>query len=191
MLDRPSPGTGYLALLFGLIAGTGATFVVLALELRGAGRLEQIAAVVRFFIPLGVLSWSPARGSPNALRALGPYASSQVGLRRQGRDPLRQRGNRRACRHHPARPRLGRWARPRESPHRRSPHHAGVGSDLLHQPLGPPGVRRQHPRKRIEAARRSVEADDHVLVIGCVLDGEVLVSAEPLTSLCTGWTYSG
>ncbi len=40
-------------------------------------------------------------------------------------------------------------------------------------------------------AEQFVEAGDHVLVIGRVLDGEVLVSAEPLTSLYTGWTYSG
>ena len=40
-------------------------------------------------------------------------------------------------------------------------------------------------------AEQFVEAGDHVLVIGRALDGEVLVSAEPLTSLYTGWTYSG
>ncbi len=32
---------------------------------------------------------------------------------------------------------------------------------------------------------------DHVLVIGEVLDGEVIREAEPLTSSYTGWTYSG
>ncbi len=59
VLDRPSPGTGYLALLIGLIAGTCVTFVVLALELRGAGRIEQIAAVMLFVIPLGGLVLVP------------------------------------------------------------------------------------------------------------------------------------
>jgi flavin reductase (DIM6/NTAB) family NADH-FMN oxidoreductase RutF len=38
---------------------------------------------------------------------------------------------------------------------------------------------------------RFVETGDHTLVIGRVVDGEVLQSAEPLTSLYTGWTYSG
>lgn len=32
---------------------------------------------------------------------------------------------------------------------------------------------------------------DHVLVIGAVLDGEVIKEAEPMTSSYTGWTYSG
>ena len=40
-------------------------------------------------------------------------------------------------------------------------------------------------------AEQFVEAGDHVLVIGRVVDGEVLASGEPLTSLYTGWTYSG
>ena len=40
-------------------------------------------------------------------------------------------------------------------------------------------------------AEQFLEVGDHVLVVGRVLDGEVLVSAEPLTSLYTGWTYSG
>ena len=78
MLDRPSPGTGYLALLFGLIAGTGATFVVLALELRGAGRLEQIAAVVLFFIPLGGLVLVPLHA---ALRTRYEFSDRTLHLR--------------------------------------------------------------------------------------------------------------
>ena len=40
-------------------------------------------------------------------------------------------------------------------------------------------------------ADRFLDAGDHTLVIGRVVDGEVLQSAEPLTSLYTGWTYSG
>lgn len=34
-------------------------------------------------------------------------------------------------------------------------------------------------------------AGDHVLVLGRVLDGRVLQSAEPMTTAYTGWTYSG
>lgn len=34
-------------------------------------------------------------------------------------------------------------------------------------------------------------AGDHVLVIGAVLDGEMMKEAEPMTSSYTGWTYSG
>ena len=40
-------------------------------------------------------------------------------------------------------------------------------------------------------AEQFVEAGDHTLVIGRVVDGAVLQSAEPMTSLFTGWTYSG
>ena len=40
-------------------------------------------------------------------------------------------------------------------------------------------------------AEQFIEAGDHVIVIGRVLDGAILHSAEPLTSLYTGWTYSG
>ena len=44
-VDRPRPGTGYLALLLGLTCLTCVIFGVGALELRGAGRVEWIAAI--------------------------------------------------------------------------------------------------------------------------------------------------
>lgn len=40
-------------------------------------------------------------------------------------------------------------------------------------------------------AERFVEAGDHVIAIGRVLDGEVAASGDPLTSVYTGWTYGG
>ena len=40
-------------------------------------------------------------------------------------------------------------------------------------------------------AEQFIEVGDHVLVIGRVLDGEVVGSGDPLTSMYTGWTYSG
>ena len=40
-------------------------------------------------------------------------------------------------------------------------------------------------------ADQFVEAGDHVLVLGRVLFGDVQQSGEPLTSVFTGWTYSG
>ena len=40
-------------------------------------------------------------------------------------------------------------------------------------------------------AERFLPAGDHTLVIGRVVDGRVQRAAEPLTSLYTGWTYSG
>jgi flavin reductase (DIM6/NTAB) family NADH-FMN oxidoreductase RutF len=40
-------------------------------------------------------------------------------------------------------------------------------------------------------ADQFVEAGDHVLVVGRVLDGRVLASGDALTSAYTGWTYSG
>ena len=40
-------------------------------------------------------------------------------------------------------------------------------------------------------AEQFVPAGDHTLVIGRVLDGGVEQTAEPLTSLYTGWVYSG
>ena len=35
------------------------------------------------------------------------------------------------------------------------------------------------------------EAGDHVLVLGRVVDGRVINSAEPMTTMYTGWVYSG
>ena len=40
-------------------------------------------------------------------------------------------------------------------------------------------------------AEQFVPAGDHTLVIGRVLEGQVLREAEPLTSAYTGWSYSG
>ena len=40
-------------------------------------------------------------------------------------------------------------------------------------------------------AQDFVPAGDHTLVIGRVLDGEVVASGDPLTSTFTGWVYSG
>ncbi len=40
-------------------------------------------------------------------------------------------------------------------------------------------------------AEQFVDAGDHELVIGRVLDARLLRSAEPLTSVYTGWSYSG
>jgi flavin reductase (DIM6/NTAB) family NADH-FMN oxidoreductase RutF len=40
-------------------------------------------------------------------------------------------------------------------------------------------------------AEQYVEIGDHTLVIGHVLDGRVEREAEPMTSIYTGWTYSG
>ena len=45
-VDRPRPGTGYLALLFGLAGLACLTVGLVAPELRGAGRLEWSAAIV-------------------------------------------------------------------------------------------------------------------------------------------------
>lgn len=36
-----------------------------------------------------------------------------------------------------------------------------------------------------------IAAGDHTLVLGRVVDGETQASGDPLTSLYTGWTYSG
>ncbi len=40
-------------------------------------------------------------------------------------------------------------------------------------------------------SEQMLEAGDHVLVVGRVLFGDVQGSGEPLTSVFTGWTYSG
>ena len=45
-VDRPRPGTGYLALLAALAALGFLTCGLAALELRGAGRIEWIAAII-------------------------------------------------------------------------------------------------------------------------------------------------
>ena len=40
-------------------------------------------------------------------------------------------------------------------------------------------------------AEEFVPAGDHTIVIGAVLDGQLVRDAEPLTSAYTGWNYSG
>ncbi|MPZ98094.1 MAG: hypothetical protein GEU80_01965 [Dehalococcoidia bacterium] len=40
-------------------------------------------------------------------------------------------------------------------------------------------------------AEQFVDAGDHTLVLGRVLDGEVVGSGDPLTTVFTGWGYSG
>ncbi|MCY3568574.1 MAG: hypothetical protein OXH38_08090 [Chloroflexi bacterium] len=45
-MDRPRPGTGYLALLCGLAALWCLMCGLAALELRGGGRIEWIAAII-------------------------------------------------------------------------------------------------------------------------------------------------
>ena len=59
LVDRPSPGKGYLALLYGLILSTVAMFVVIGLILRGEGRAEQVLAVVLFYVPTTALMLAP------------------------------------------------------------------------------------------------------------------------------------
>ena len=55
-VDHPRPGAGYLALLFGLAGLWCLTWGLAAPELRGAGRLEWIAAVVVFFPVSGLIA---------------------------------------------------------------------------------------------------------------------------------------
>ena len=80
MVDRPAPGTGYLALLLGLILGTGVLFVVLAAGLRGEGRVEQLAKVALFFIPLGALVLVPLHAALRTVyeRSDGTSASDRA-----------------------------------------------------------------------------------------------------------------
>ena len=59
LVDRPSPGKGYLALLYGLILSTVAMFVVIGLLLRGEGLGGQILAVVLFYVPTTALMLAP------------------------------------------------------------------------------------------------------------------------------------
>ena len=59
LVDRPSPGKGYLALLYGLILSTIAMFVVIGLLLRGEGLGGQFLAVVLFYIPMTALMLAP------------------------------------------------------------------------------------------------------------------------------------
>lgn len=59
MIDRPPPGKGYLALLYGLILSTLAMFVVIGLLLRGEGLIGQVLAVALFYIPMTALTLAP------------------------------------------------------------------------------------------------------------------------------------
>lgn len=59
MIDRPSPGKGYVALLYGLILSTLAMFVIIGLLLRGEGLGGRILAVVLFYVPTTALMLAP------------------------------------------------------------------------------------------------------------------------------------
>ena len=58
MTDRPAPGTGYLALLLGMIVGCGVLFVVVWADVRDSGQIERVGAVVLFAL-LGALLLIP------------------------------------------------------------------------------------------------------------------------------------
>ena len=52
MIDRPAPGSGYLALLLGGALGAGLFLVLVALELHGTA---TPAVILYFFIPAGAM----------------------------------------------------------------------------------------------------------------------------------------
>lgn len=75
-----------------------------------------------------------------------------------------------------------------------------AGHDAIHHKLaGIPHTRTASNSPALDAAlawlecraEQFVTVGDHTLVVGRVLDGKLLRSADPLTSLDTGWTYSG
>lgn len=78
MLDRPSPGSGYLLLLLGLVLGTGATFVLMAFTLRDAALPGQVAAVVLFAVPMAGLVLAPLHA---AVRTRYEIADGRLRLR--------------------------------------------------------------------------------------------------------------
>ena len=65
-------------MLSGLILSTCAMFVVMALVLRGEGRVEQIVAVVLFYIPLTALTLLPLHA---ALRTVYEISDCTLRLR--------------------------------------------------------------------------------------------------------------
>ena len=78
LIDRPSPGRGYLALLYGLILSTVAMFVVTGLLLRGEGPVGQIIAVLLFYIPMTALMLAPLHA---ALRTVYELSGRTLRLR--------------------------------------------------------------------------------------------------------------
>ncbi len=78
MIDRPAPGRGYLTLLAAAVIGTGATFVLMAVELHDARLLGQVAAVVLFYTPLTGLVVAPVHA---ALRTTYELSGGTLRLR--------------------------------------------------------------------------------------------------------------
>ncbi len=78
LIDRPSPGKGYLALLCGLILSTVAMFVVIGLLLRGEGTVGQIIAVAIFYVPMTALTLAPLHA---ALRTVYELSDRTLRLR--------------------------------------------------------------------------------------------------------------
>lgn len=78
LIDRPSPGKGYLALLYGLILSTVAMFVVVGLLLRGEGPTGLIVAVLIFYIPTTALMLAPLHA---ALRTVYELSDRTLRLR--------------------------------------------------------------------------------------------------------------
>ena len=78
MIDRPPPGKGYLALLYGLILSTVSMFVVIGLLLRGEGTAGQVIAVVLFYVPMTALTLAPLHA---ALRTVYELSDRTLRLR--------------------------------------------------------------------------------------------------------------
>ena len=78
LIDRPPPGKGYLALLYGLILSTVAMFVVIGLLLRGEGTVGQVLAVVIFYVPMTALTLAPLHA---AIRTVYEFTDRTLRLR--------------------------------------------------------------------------------------------------------------
>lgn len=136
-VDRPRPGTGYLSLLAALAALGLLTCGLAALELRGAGRIEWIAAIIVIISVGGLIAATVDAAFRTRYEISGHELRLRSGFVIRAVIPCRDVATVERVGLHSERPRLGWRSGARESSDRRPSHHAALESRLLREPVRP------------------------------------------------------